>query len=77
MSDNKSLFPRFALVDWAVRNQITVSVLTVIITISGFRAYRAMPAESFPEVVQPTIFIGTPYPGNSPVDMERLVTRPL
>jgi multidrug efflux pump subunit AcrB len=36
-----------------------------------------MPAESFPEVVQPTIFIGTPYPGNSPVDMERLVTRPL
>lgn len=77
MSDNKSLFPRFALVDWAVRNQITVSVLTVIITISGFLAYRAMPAESFPEVVQPTIFIGTPYPGNSPVDMERLVTRPL
>ena len=77
MSDNKSLFPRFALVDWAVRNQITVSVLTVIITISGFRAYRAMPAESFPEVVQHTIFIGTPYPGNSPVDMERLVTRPL
>ena len=57
MSDNKSLFPRFALVDWAVRNQITVSVLTVIITISGFLAYRAMPAESFPEVVQPTIFI--------------------
>ena len=77
MSDNKSLFPRFALVDWAVRNQITVSVLTVIITISGFLAYRAMPAESFPEVVQPTIFIGTPYPGNSPVDMERLITRPL
>ena len=77
MSDNKSLFPRFALVDWAVRNQITVSVLTVIIAISGFLAYRAMPAESFPEVVQPTIFIGTPYPGNSPVDMERLVTRPL
>lgn len=77
MSDNKSLFPRFALVDWAVRNQITVSVLTVIITISGFLAYRAMPAESFPEVVQPTIYIGTPYPGNSPVDMERLVTRPL
>lgn len=77
MSDNQSLFPRFALVDWAVRNQITVSVLTVIITISGFLAYRAMPAESFPEVVQPTIFIGTPYPGNSPVDMERLVTRPL
>lgn len=77
MSDNKSLFPRFALVDWAVRNQITISVLTVIITISGFLAYRAMPAESFPEVVQPTIFIGTPYPGNSPVDMERLVTRPL
>ena len=36
-----------------------------------------MPAESFPEITQPTISVGTPYPGNSPVDIERLITRPL
>ncbi len=36
-----------------------------------------MPAESFPEIAQPTIYVGTVYPGNSPVDIERLITRPL
>jgi len=77
MSDPNSLFRRFPLVDWAVSNRITVSVLTIIIAIAGLVAYRSMPAESFPEVSQPTIYIGTPYPGNSPVDIERLVTRPL
>ncbi|MEY3693079.1 MAG: hypothetical protein RL157_403, partial [Bacteroidota bacterium] len=77
MSEQNSLFRRFPLVEWAVSNRITVSVLTVIIAVAGLVAYRAMPAESFPEVVQPTIYIGTVYPGNSPLDMERLVTRPL
>ena len=36
-----------------------------------------MPKESFPEVEIPTIYIGTPYPGNSPADIENLVTRPI
>ena len=33
--------------------------------------------EAFPEVVIPQIFVGTPYPGNSPLDIEKLITRPL
>src|SRR5690606_32379355 len=40
-------------------------------------SYIAMPKESFPEIVIPTIYIGTPYPGNSPIDMENLITRPI
>jgi len=36
-----------------------------------------MPKESFPEIVIPTVYVGTPYPGNSPVDMENLITRPI
>ena len=68
---------RFGITDWAVNNRITVGVLTVIILIAGLMAYRAMPAESFPEIAQPTIYVGTVYPGNSPVDIERLITRPL
>jgi len=36
-----------------------------------------MPKESFPEIKQPTIYINTAYPGNSPVDIENLVTRPI
>jgi multidrug efflux pump subunit AcrB len=75
--ENNSLIRRFAITDWAVNNRVTVGVLTIIILVAGLMSYRAMPAESFPEITQPTIYIGTPYPGNSPVDIERLITRPL
>lgn len=77
MSEQPSLYRRFGLVHWAVSNRITVGVLTVIIAVAGFVAYRSMPAESFPEIAQPTIYIGTPYPGSAPIDIERLITRPL
>ncbi|MGA1380421.1 MAG: efflux RND transporter permease subunit [Schleiferiaceae bacterium] len=77
MSEQPSLYRRFGLVHWAVSNRITVGVLTVIIAIAGLVAYRGMPAESFPEIAQPTIYIGTPYPGSAPLDIERLITRPL
>ncbi|MCB0814734.1 MAG: efflux RND transporter permease subunit, partial [Flavobacteriales bacterium] len=40
-------------------------------------AYQSMPREAFPEVVTPEIFVSTVYPGNSPEDMEKLITRPL
>ena len=36
-----------------------------------------MPNEAFPEVVMPRVFITTIYPGNSALDMEKLITRPL
>lgn len=63
--------------NYSVENQITVLVLTVIIFISGVMAYIQMPSETFPEVVTPEIYIGTPYPGNSPLDIEKLITRPI
>ncbi|NJM93786.1 MAG: efflux RND transporter permease subunit, partial [Cytophagales bacterium] len=31
----------------------------------------------FPEVKIPTIYVGTAHPGNSPVDIENLITRPI
>src|SRR5690606_15751559 len=34
-----------------------------------------LPKDSYPEIKQPVVYIGTPYPGNSPIDMENLVTR--
>jgi len=68
---------RFALSTWAVDNNATVMVMTVLIALIGYTAYNDMPREAFPEVVTPEIFVGTPYPGNAPDDMEKLITRPL
>ncbi|MDQ3099840.1 MAG: efflux RND transporter permease subunit [Bacteroidota bacterium] len=67
----------FAISSWAVENRSTVMVLTILIAFTGLTAYNTMPREAFPEVVTPEIYIGTAYPGNSPADMEKLITRPL
>ncbi|SFU15653.1 Multidrug efflux pump subunit AcrB [Algoriphagus locisalis] len=67
----------FGLSSMSVDNSTSVVILTLIITVLGLSAYRNMPKESFPEIVIPTVYVGTPYPGNSPVDMENLITRPI
>lgn len=74
---NKKVFRSFGLTSAAVDNRITVYVLTAIITIAGYLSYVSMPKEVFPEIIIPQIYVGTPYPGNSPLDIERLITRPL
>lgn len=70
-------FREFKLSSISVNNRTSVYVLTVLIFIIGLMAYKSMPKESFPEIKQPTIYVNTIYPGNSPIDMENLVTRPI
>lgn len=67
----------FKLSSLSVANRTTVMVLTVIILIAGLSAYNSMPRELFPELVFPEVYVGTPYPGNSPEDIEKLITKPL
>lgn len=67
----------FAISTFAVNNRTSVFVLTFMILILGIMTYSQMARESFPEIKQPEIYIGTIYPGNSPVDIENLITRPI
>jgi multidrug efflux pump len=67
----------FRLSSWAVDNKMTVLVIMAVITLGGLVSYITVPKESFPELVMPEVFINTFYPGNSPADMEKLITRPL
>ena len=67
----------FKLSSWAVSNRATVAVITLIIVLSGLLSYVSMPRENFPEIVIPQIYIATPYPGNSALDVEKLITKPL
>ena len=75
--ENKGLHKEFALSTGALKNKMTVYVITAIILIAGFFTYSSMPREAFPEIVIPQIYVGTPYPGNSAADIEKLITRPL
>lgn len=67
----------FKLSSWSINNKMTVFVIIFIILIGGYQSYKAMPREAFPEVVIPQIFITTIHPGNSAIDIEKLITRPL
>lgn len=67
----------FKLTSFALENKNTVYLLTAILLIFGIYSYTSLPKELFPEVYYPTIMVHSPYPGNPPLDMENLVTRPL
>jgi multidrug efflux pump len=67
----------FGLTSLALKNKNTVYFLTVLIVIMGVITYQSLPKDSYPEIEQPIVYIGTPFPGNSPLDMENLVTRPI
>ncbi|MBI9040080.1 efflux RND transporter permease subunit [Lutibacter sp.] len=67
----------FKISTWSIYNKMTVFVIIAMIFIAGIFSYTSMPRESFPEIVVPEIYVSTPYPGNSALDIEKLVTRPL
>ncbi len=67
----------FKPTSWAIDNRTSIFIVTIIITIAGILSYQSLPKEQFPDVVVPTIFVSTLYPGASPTDMEQLVTRPI
>src|SRR5210317_1653992 len=73
----KQVIRNFKLSTWALRNKNTVFLMMFILLGFGFYSYRSLPKELFPDLVWPQIFVQTIYPGNPPLDVENLITRPL
>jgi multidrug efflux pump len=67
----------FKPTSWSIDNRTSIFIITIIITLMGIMSYNALPKEQFPDIVVPTIFVSTIYPGASPEDMESLVTKPI
>lgn len=67
----------FGLTSWAVDNSLTIFLLTFMILLFGVMAFNSIPKEQYPEISMPQVFVNTPYPGNSGVDIENLITRPI
>lgn len=76
-SKAKEITRKFKPTYISLKNKTTVYIFTAILVIFGLFAYNQMPRESMPEITVPYVFIQTLYPGNSPVDIENLVTRPI
>ena len=70
-------FKEFFPSSWAIDNRTTMYVITMMITGFGMYIFFTLPKEQFPDIVVPTISVTTVYVGNSPTDIENLVTRPI
>src|SRR5688572_32179132 len=70
-------FKQFKPTSWSVDNKTAIYIIAILITVYGLFKFNTMPKEQFPDIVVPTISIATVYVGNSPKDMENLVTRPI
>jgi multidrug efflux pump subunit AcrB len=70
-------FKQFKPSSWAIDNRTAIYIIAVIISIYGLMKFNSMPKEQFPDIVVPTISVTTIYVGNSPKDIENLVTRPI
>ena len=70
-------YKQFKPTSWAVDNRTVIYIIAILITVYGLIKFNSMPKEQFPDIVVPTISITTVYVGNSPKDIENLVTRPI
>ncbi len=75
--NEKRIVRNFGLSTWAINNKYTVYLFTISVLIFGFIAYASLPKELYPDIKIPTVMVETIYPGNPPVDMENLVTKPI
>src|SRR6188768_713141 len=70
-------FKQFKPTNWSVDNRTAIYIIAILITLFGLYKFNTMPKEQFPDIVVPTISVTTVYVGNSPKDIENLVTRPI
>ena len=73
----KQKFKEFAPTTWSISNKTFIYLGMLIVSLIGIYQFVTLPKEQFPDIVIPTIYVQTIYVGNSPKDIENLVTRPI
>ncbi|HZF62959.1 MAG TPA: efflux RND transporter permease subunit [Chitinophagaceae bacterium] len=68
---------QFGPTTWSIKNKTTIYLLMIFVTLAGLYQFVSLPKEQFPDIVIPTIYVQTVYVGNSPRDIENLVTQPI
>jgi len=73
----KDVKKEFGPSSWAIDNKTAVYVMLFLITVLGLLSYFRLPKENFPDIAQSKVFITTAYQGQSPQNIETLVTKQL
>jgi len=71
----KDLKKEFGPSSWAIENKTAVYVLIFLVTVLGLISYNHLPKENFPDIAQSKVFVTTQFIGQSPQNVENLVTR--
>jgi len=70
-------FKHFKPTTWSIKNRTTIYLLMLFVSIAGIFQFITLPKEKFPDIVIPNIYVQTIYAGNTPRDIENLVTQPI
>ncbi len=65
------------IIDISLKYKLMVIILFMLISILGFRAYKSIPVDAFPDITPKQVVIYTESPGNSAEDIEKLITYPI
>jgi multidrug efflux pump subunit AcrB len=71
----KDVHKEFGPSSWAIDNKTAVYVLVFLIAVLGLVSYNSLPKENFPDIAQSKVFVTTTWLGQSPQNVENLVTR--
>ncbi len=70
-------FKQFGPTSWSIKNRTTIYLIMLFVSLAGVYQFVTLPKEQFPDIVIPNIYIMTIYAGNTPRDIENLVTQPI
>jgi hydrophobe/amphiphile efflux-1 (HAE1) family protein len=66
-----------SLAELSIKRPIFITCLVLLMLVVGFFSYKKMPVDQFPDVTFPIVSVQVVYPGASPVDIERQITKPI
>ena len=63
------------LAELSIKRPIFITCIVSLMIILGLISYKKMPVDQFPDVTFPIVFVEVLYPGASPVDVERQISK--
>ena len=65
------------IAELSLRRPVTAIMFFVSMVVIGLIAAQRLPLEQFPSLDAPFLFVNIPYPGSTPTEIERTITRPV
>ena len=65
------------LAELSLKRPVTAIMFFVSMVVIGLIAAMRLPLEQFPSLDAPFLFVNIPYPGSTPTEIERTITRPV